>query len=473
MQVERRDYIPASERAQALAEGQRVGTLSAMTADERTRAIREHLDSKELAPMRNSALVAAALTHSMHAKPVRSMTQLLNKIPVDDLRMAVRGFGPQGEIISALRKKEIVSFIAQTITSADVGYMDLICARGTRFANGVRRILEAGGSIQVRFDDLQSTDQLLMPVFPIVFLTNSQDTFANIVPSEICALLADADWDEAARRAARMDEAVHYFDLMVDFCGIVSFDEAYDAYRAQATDPLPYQILEYAFAAGTIGEVTGFEPTQIDDELCLVHSDLLYPFNENDEDEFDEFGDLFDMGMEELAALRDAQGEFEPRPLSKDMLEDENVVSWVARNDVAQELMAFLDGHMSNDTNEYLAADVLLHALVRNVQQGGRLTSAVLLLKEGGFVLGKDQLDYAVGLCAAVAAHVPCWENNGWTSLEVLSGKATQAYDPDWEADVIPFGPRDTTDSELDISEDQDLAEIFQLDFDDLDDYDY
>lgn len=460
MQVERHEFTSASERAQALTEHQHAGVLSSMTPAERTKAVSEHIDSDELAPARNNALVSAALTQSIHARPVHTLAQLLNKIPVADLRAAVRQLGPQGELIAMMKKKDIVSFLSYSITNADLDFMDLICFRGTRFANGIRQLCEAGGSIQVPFDDIRSTDQLLMPVFPIVYLTDINDVFTNVVPDEICKLLKDQDWEEAMRRAARMDEAIAYFDLLVDFCGIVPFDEAWDAYREQATDPLPDQLLEYAIGIGTTGDATGFELYQVEDELCLVHSELLWFLDEDDE-----YEGYSDFGADELADLRELQNAYELRPLTQDMLAAKDVVSWIAHNDVAQELLAFLDDHMPEGTNEYIAADVAFHAMITRSQQSGGMATLLTVLEELGFIFGEDQLDYVVGLCAAIDARTPRWDNNGWTSLEVLTREAPRTYDMDEQADVIPFGPRDVSTGLADMRG-EDPAEILQLGFD-------
>ena len=112
MQVERRSFVPAYERAQATVEGQRAGVLCAMTEDEKTQAVRSCSESEEFALKLNESLVAAARSQSVHAKPVRSLEQLLNKIPVADLRRALRNYGAQGTLVSALKKKDMIALLS-------------------------------------------------------------------------------------------------------------------------------------------------------------------------------------------------------------------------------------------------------------------------------------------------------------------------------------------------------------------------
>ena len=437
MQAERRSFTPAYERAQATVEGQHAGVLCQMGADEKTRAVRSCSETSELAPMLNMSLVAAARGQSIHAKPVRSLGQLLNKIPVADLRAALQGFGAQGMLASTLKKKDMVAFLSHAISSKDIGYMDFICSMGSSFLKGVRRIVEAGGSVDVPAGEVRSTDQLVMPRFPIVFLTDWNDVFTNVVPEELCKLLANADWEEAEHNAARVDEAMGHLDLQVDFYGIVPFDDAVESYRKKASEPLSSAILRSAIALGATGTHTHFELYEVDGTLCLVHEELLWFL-----DEGDAYEDYAPAGEDELKDLLELQGEYAARPITEEMLGAGSVEEWVARCDVAQEFMAYLDAHLPDETNECLAADIVLCDLIPWGRQGEALMGLMPTLRKYGFVLGDDQLDYVVGLFSAVMARVPQWELNGWSRLEVVCGQAMKARRENDLPDVIPFGPR-------------------------------
>ena len=437
MQVERRSFVPTYERAQATVEGQHAGVLCAMTEDEKTQAVRSCSESEEFALKLNESLVAAARSQSVHAKPVRSLEQLLNKIPVADLRRALRSYGAQGTLVSALKKKDMIALLSHTISSKDIGYMDFICSMGTGFLKSIKRIVEAGGRIDVPASEVRSTDQLVMPHFPIVFLTDWNDVFSNVVPDELCKLLAEADWEEGEHNATRVDEAMSHLDLQVDFYGIVPFDEAVDSYRQKVSEPLSSSILRFAIALGATGTHTHFEFYKVNETMYLVHEELLWFLNESGEHE-----DYTAFGEDELKDLLELQSEFAARPITEEILGAGSVEEWVARCDVAQEFMAFLDAHMPDETNEYLAADVVFCELASWGQQGVTIAGLMSTLNKYGFVLGDDQLDYVIGLFSALMARVPQWEQNGWSQFDVACGQATKAMQGNDLPDVIPFGPR-------------------------------
>ena len=105
MQIERREFTPAYERARPLAEDQHVGALFAVSAEERAKMMREYVESETFESLINNTLVGTALAQSLHARPAKTLAQLLNKMPVAELRALLRGLGPDGELIAMMKKR--------------------------------------------------------------------------------------------------------------------------------------------------------------------------------------------------------------------------------------------------------------------------------------------------------------------------------------------------------------------------------
>ena len=361
---------------------------------------------------------------SLKTKPVMRLYEMLSTLPVRELRESLQTYHIADGFKGA-KKAELITFLCALIVSPDNDYLRFVAGYGRRFVVGFRHIVESGGRLDIPKDQLTDFDQLITPAFPLLQLFFWQDTYTYVIPQELLPRFADADWDAVVALAEAMDRAVSYLERAVELWGVVCFEDVIDDAVVYAQGDVRREEVVTALMQGSSSEL---EPVMMD-EPYLVHRDLAWFVHED--------ADSYDYGMEELRTLLDEREQYAPRPLTTEMIEADSLAAWLAKEESAQEFLALLDAQLSAGEDTSMLVDAIFKKAVRDAHDPVGQSGLFRLLHEADLAFPEQQLDYLIGLHAAVAAHVPLWYAYGWSLIELETGEAEREND----GDVVAFRP--------------------------------
>ena len=360
--------------------------------------------------------VDRAFRQSRRTKPVTGLGQSIGTMSADDLRRTLKEIGLlQGS--ERFKKGELVRFFTSILLAPENDYLGYVASFGSASLRGLRRVLQAGGTLELDPGQLEAQSEAIIPAFPVLNLYFYQGKFTYVVPDELRVRLADIDWEARLSKADAMDRVLAALSLAVEVRGVVTFDEEVPRILRHLGVDLTVEEVRLETMISASVNRHEFVPYVLDETPYLIHVDLAWFLVGSEQHAYDSAGE------DDIRDILGMQEGFEPRPITDEMLEAGDLVSWVARTDVAQELLAFFES-LAADAQPAQAkesvANYLLYDSVALARDGAGQKGYMGLLYDWHLELPDDQLEYVMGLFAALSLHVPSWDDNGWSPLEQL-----------------------------------------------------
>lgn len=376
------------------------------------------------------------LMQSEHAKPARTLTDQLMRHKVPELRDMAYDIGIPGGI-SSMNKRTLVSKLVATLNAPTEMLLAFLVGLGTSCIADMRRLCDMGGCIEVPFDELRSFDQVIFPRQPFCTLYDWQRRLYCIMPTETYEKLKNIDWDVLIERARPLEEALDFLDKLVDLRGVVRLDEAFAelyTFIPQAPDK---EVIFSALEGGAGGKLTDFVLIDMLEELCLVHGTLFKYMEESD------------YGEDDVHSIFFAQEDFRPHPLSDELIAARSVASAVLELPAGQAFVSFFEQRAPQGIDPRLFGNTIYTMAVKDARDTQSSYILLQLFRDFGFHLDKEDIEKVVSLYAALTAHVPRWDRNGWTLFEEACGDHRRpSADPEpGEAEVLQFTSHATSEA--------------------------
>ena len=371
-----------------------------------------------------SMMLELVLSQSINSKPALTLREELTTHTVRELRELARDADVEGTI-SKMNKRTLVSKLVDIFDAPTDQLLLVAQTHGSGYLRDLRRLCQAGGHIEIPFEEFKSLDQVPIPHPPLTLLYDWEDTLHVVVPREICDRFQSVDWDLALQQAEPFERAMDYLDALVDLRGIVPLHEGVNECVAYLPDgPSADDIMDSLYA-GASGARTRFGLVPIYDVRCLVHGNLLATLDEDDEN------DLEDAWADIEGIFVDQEG-LVPRPMTDEVLHG-GVCAMLREQKPYKDLAAHLEARAPEGVGPAMFSSGVLAMLVSFSRYDEDPYNLSLIFSQMDYRIAEKDADELIGLYAQLMAHIPRWDRNGWSWHEEICGKAghQETFDDD------------------------------------------
>ena len=315
-----------------------------------------------------------------------------------------------------------------------------------------------------------SEARTLYPIIPYVFILHENESLVAWMPPEVRTLMSGVDLDEVARVRSQLSQAARSADALASMCGIISLDDAYERYRAVATEPLDREHFELTlmemeqtdrrdtYALWTHEGVTYLISAELSPVSALPRV-LQHNFHDRMVDlspsSCPDTGRVVALDMQESAALEQLLDEeldrLEanrlsllrlPRSLSPHALDPamtrQPFVDYLLETPALARVRAYVDEHVPDDQDDYEFPTTFARALVISslfMHESYEDTMDVIRLFDMSACEGSAWPHLLGRLVTDVYNALPRWELNGWSlaeNTERVTGRPHAVY-----ADIV------------------------------------
>ena len=434
-----------SRNGEALPEGFHRGVLADMAGAERASAIDAHAKQLAATPAARDRLRKWFDDEmALRAHPAHDLQACLFALKKHDLQEAAVEL--QVNIPASSTKAVYAKALAEAVPG-DFELMEntLIEASDPAFAS-VRRAL-AEGDIAFTADDLVMP-VAISPLEPYSFVFRSGVEYTLVVPDEVRAMLAAADFDDIARKREQRREALAYVDAAVVYYGIATLDDVYAQYRTHSVDPMDqhdFELLVYreasfndqGFCLWTNESVTyaihftlsrDYVATQLlqqrrgrimefarSAETGEVQASMIEGFVANERQMMQGAFDSLELLLNNLISMH---REIEAKPLEL-ALGAQSVMDAIYAEPSVVALTRFFDERVPDGEDDYLFADRVVEEIVSSAIEVGEIHDVYNFVKEAGLEFCCADADRLPMLVSNVFSSVPSWDSNGWSPKEI------------------------------------------------------
>ena len=424
-----------------LPDGFHRGVLAGLTPDERQRAIEKHFAESYEA----KTISVRDFDKRVHrCEPETSLAKCLSFMTKVQLESVAQVLGMGG--LSRLKKVEMVNELsAELANTPEVLEARLVMASEADYA--FARKLASVGRIDFGLGERLAYARI-WPLEPYVYFFRGKDGYTALVPDELKALLASADFEAIDRVRRQQGQAFSCIDACVVQCGIVSVDDAYDQYRSLVSDVMSREEFGQMAELETMMGGAGFDIWTYLPHDYLVHYTLTpdYIAEEYARSQRTALGSLVrnsetgEVRMEpvermvskiraDLASelewleqykrdLVESQSNLPMKPLSRTILEND-VVGELLDDENVVRLRAYLDAHVPDGADDYAFADQVAEAIVLTSIEAGSVQDAFSYAMNLGLDRCSEDGERLPLLITNVFNAMPSWENNGWSPQEL------------------------------------------------------
>ena len=416
----RRAELETSGDPNETIDGQHRGVLAGIWGDERMDLIMDNIGNVEEAQRSfRTALRDGIASRCMPGAPIPSLEDVLMTETRDEIVQWAKWLHLRR--YSSLRKAELAHVVAHYFVQDPRDVLEILQEHGKPGVEGARRVFEAGGRLDVRFQDIETFRDFPDLNHPVVNGYRLGDIAVAHIPDEVMGVLGDADWDAETRRADRIYRAERFLEALVSYRGMVEVNEAFALtivepgladFTLSDFRTMSEHLLKQELIACTFVELTGdIEGTFAMDPLLVRESGISL----SDEDR-DPESELL------LGEVMEAQRTIEPRPVTGMKPGDDalGLTMNPLTNPRAREVIEYLDEHVPDSQDGFGFADRVMEGVIlMGWQHDFHPAHVRTALNYEGFQGTPAQVRHIEDLFSRLFDEMPRWRNNGWSDAEV------------------------------------------------------
>ena len=410
-----------AEAASVPAPGFHRGVLAGLTGEERAKAVREHelandLDDDDFDPFDPVYMMDL---RSRRGTPKFSAKELLGSMKKRELDYVVHDLAIEG--MRGLRKAELVDALVPALQDPETLF-SLAEPIEVGFLDGVKRVVDAGGRLVLREDEVTSLEGLSPAYEPLLFLFHSKGRFTFVVPDEFVEPARGLDWEELRRRAILRRDIGKLGAAAVELRGIVPLYEfLLDCHDMHPEVEADKEIVGYTLEAAM--QSPFYDVLLTSDDAYLLDHDLAKDYLAEEGYEDDGLAVILGELDDVLLDVLDFQDGKDRRPIDAEVLSYPFAALWRLTLPEVDGLRAFLDANVPDNADDYDFADMILLQFVDIAKRGvvgvESIHEYLNALKDFKCVFDSAHLQAFLDCLNPFLANQPCWPNNGWSPLEV------------------------------------------------------
>lgn len=344
----------------------------------------------------------------VRGKPARTYAELLSRFTKDYLLKLADHF--DADFTRKMNKQRLVEAILEVMPIDTESLLGPAIMEGVDELELVRKVLEAGGRIDVDRDDPEGCGRLPIRSYPAVSIYRTEGGYAAAMVDEAIEVLSSADFDGLAKRAADCDRACRYATLVSDFRGAVPLsDVLVDCMKELDIMESPF-LLVYALRQRD-DRAECCEIVEMDGESYLV-SPFLAALCDPD--------DFVDEAHTIMDRLLEAHYEREARPMAKVFRDGDYGSLWEYLFDQSsfRAIAAYFDAHVPEGESDLLFAETVLDPICTYICgiAPDRFERDFMfeLMERSGLTVPDEDVPKVEAMLDDLVATMPNWYENGW-----------------------------------------------------------
>ncbi len=317
---------------------------------------------------------------------------------------------------SGLTKKKLVETCAGLLAEPEVDLEPIMCDLAPGQFPFIKRLVEAGGRIEVPYEGLGSLEGLAEPLPLLAYWFDEGDHATCVMPDLVRDRLADLDLESTSRRYKAISDLWHVIDLLIETRGIVAIDEAGMEFNRLYPGTLgPRELVEAIlnYAVGDYGNCEAYRDKN-GTRSYLVESSLLDQVQASGIKIMMKSGICFgEMGpLQNLLDMREGK---EPWPLPAELVASPCLADWAQDLPSGRTFLQFVNENIPDGKNDLLFADNVFEKVVLMFSSGVKPAAVVQWVSDQG--LGFEDMrqeNKMIGFMFTLCNDLPCWYNNGW-----------------------------------------------------------
>ena len=411
-----RHDMKMEERAQGPLPGQHRGVLLGLDEDERRRRVKKHsMESLQQRDLKEQILQTLD-SYCLPGDPVYTLEELLHR---DRSREA------DTPIAKQIKADETTDDFFLELADPQILQADM-----TNFAEGeielIRELAARDGRWHILTKNLTTLKGIPRYIRGLCYYFHDGNDYLLIMPKEVVEAAQEVDWDEPITYVRKRKELLHFMELIAELRGILTLDEAVEAYQTaypnglEASDEV-YEILYTSLDSLDFGGCVLETP----DESYLIHFELFFDYLRSHGMRPRDAGSYYEGELDGLpeVTLKHQQGK-DARALTPQMLASDSLFIWASEQPPALALRNYLDAHVPDDADDYFFAEKVIEDLLTEVFVGFFESGTQVffdILEDNGFVPDYSQVNQLLGLWQNMCNGLPNWPNNGWSPNELFN----------------------------------------------------
>ncbi len=331
---------------------------------------------------------------------------------------------------SGLNKKQLVETCAELLADPLVDLQPIMGELLPDHFPFIKRLVEAGGRIEVPYEGLESLKGLAEPLPLLSYWFDEGDHATCVMPDIVRDRLAELDLEATSRHYKATTDLWHVIDLLIETRGIVGVDEAgleFSRLYPGVLGPMDLvrSILDYA--ASGLGDCETYRDKS-GSGVYLVECGLLDQLQESGAKIYEQNGICFgELGL--LQNLLDARKGKEPWPLPAELVACLCLADWAQDLPSGRTFLQFINENIPDGENDLLFADRIFEGVVTMFCDGVAPAKVVQWVADEG--LGFEDMRHEnelIGYMFNLCNDMPRWDNNGWPPA-LLHSKLTGVPD--------------------------------------------
>lgn len=395
------------------------GALAGLTGEERAAAVEAYLSE-------TMAIQVVSEKEYFHCPPVRTLAQILDCKPQEDLLAMAEAMGPvavpgasKEQLVAALREifVEMSPMAAFAYLAADISGISELAERAWR----------AGGMLEMSKaeHDALPEEKKWRAYDPFLNIFAWEDRIAAVIPSEIADAMGERDWGFVRTSLSYRKHVRHLVAVYLDLCGVISLEQLTELYLRYYPGELGHEDFMAFLENDGPSNLTQYDLWTYQGETYAINPMLVGPdvscelrFGEGARicgDELDE-----DDSMEHLRRFLISERQDEPWEVpgkTAAELEAYDFFHALEQQPGFRALQEYLDAHVPDDEDEYLYADAVIALLIEMTQVELDPDDIIDELCEMGLYLeGTPGSGAMLMLVSDFLIEVPRWTHNGWSA---------------------------------------------------------
>ncbi len=412
--------IEQIEASTAPIPGTHRGVLAGLSEEERARLV----DGRIEGTLRDMLDVPHLVTLDAHrGKPRRDLREMLGAARKDELRSIAWGLDIPD--MYNLKKDELADAMARVLPESGREVEALLTGYEEGDIQQVRRVVEAGGALEVRAADVQRVRDVPPPIAGICQGFVSRDIVTYVVADEMMPLMRGFDWDVIERNSRVIGSILDIAGAVVALRGIVPIGDAWAEF--ERAYPGESDMLEFTQSVVSAVQSGEGDFCIVDDgqEVYLVAFEVAEVFRREHGMSTRYYTSAYlagDLGtLDNLLAFQEG---IPPRPLSPEMRREVDVFDYRAGSPSAIAMRNWLDAHVPDDKDDLYFADRVIEELVDHLAMGVDATQSLPyfldFLADHGLEVDKAHAPEVVELLVNLVNATPSYTNNGWSPDELM-----------------------------------------------------
>lgn len=426
------DELEEDMQPEEMAAGIHRGELAELSGKERDDAIFKQMDAdfSDLSTIELDNLDGIALKQ----EPTDRLSDLLLHMDKQHLLAIARSLPVRG--YSKMNKQGLANALSAALAEQSGFFEGILAFVGDSAFEDMRYLYDRGGRVDIRRDEIKTAERVPYGIGSFVGIFANDDGFAFIMPKEICELGKTVDWDGIADQYRLRGRFNKFANLMVELCGIVSYDDLAICYEKAEGMKLSTDELAERLEAAVLGnEDRSYEIWDDGDREYLMHFEL---FDQGGGD--DEAGGFSDSYVENLLVLHEG---IPVRTPTSEMIEAVDYQAWASNQPAFLALQHFLDCHVPDSQNDFYFSDRVMETILDMSHGGYPVEDYCEYLKSEQAVFDNRQNREFCDLLGNMIDVMPSWENNGWSAIEVVEHRTGRKVFLDEKGKPMKVGRND------------------------------